>query len=57
MAELILKRTDVKINQVSDKGTALHVAAKHGKLELVSLLLDNGADLTYLLFSSVFIEL
>jgi len=34
------------VNQVTAKGTALHIAAKNGKAEMVSLLLERKADVT-----------
>ena len=44
MVKLLLKEDYVQVNQVTNKGTALHIAAKNGNIDMVQLLIDNGAD-------------
>ena len=41
---MLFKCSDLRINQVTNRGSALHIAAKSGKLDLVHLLLLNKAD-------------
>ena len=41
---MLLKCSDIRINQVTSRGSALHIAAKSGKLDFIQLLLSNKAD-------------
>ena len=41
----LIKQQTIKINQVTERGSALHIAAKNGKPEIISLLLENDADI------------
>jgi len=42
--KLLLNVKEVNVNDISCKGTALHIAAKNGKAPIVSLLISSGAD-------------
>jgi len=42
--KIILNSKEVNVNEITCKGTALHIAAKNGKAPIISLLLSNGAD-------------
>jgi hypothetical protein len=42
--KLILKQEKINLNENTTKGTALHVAAKVGKPEVVQLLIELGAN-------------
>ena len=44
MVKMLLKEDYIKVNQVTEKGTALHIAAKNGNIDMVALLIGNGAD-------------
>lgn len=39
-----MKLEKLNVNEITTKGTALHIAAKIGKLELVNELLELGAN-------------
>jgi ankyrin repeat protein len=42
--QALLNKKDIHIDQMSQKGTPLHIAARKGNLEVVKFLLDQGAD-------------
>ena len=42
---IILKQDKVNINELTPKGTALHIAAKSGRIEFVQSLIELGADI------------
>jgi len=44
VAKVLLAKKIVDINQITSKGTALHIAAKNARPEMVTLLLENKAD-------------
>ena len=50
--KILLNTGRINVNEVTCKGTALHIAAKNGKLCIVSHLIAHGADCSY--FSKIF---
>ena len=45
IAKILLERGKISINMLDQSGwSALHLAAGHNNLEMLKLLLDNGAD-------------
>lgn len=46
VVEVLLKNPHLKVNTVTKKGTALHIASKNGLADFVSLLIFYGADIT-----------
>lgn len=46
IVEIILKNVHAKVNIVTKKGTALHIAAKNGLTEVAFILLNYGADIS-----------
>jgi ankyrin repeat protein len=44
----LLKQEKLNVNEITPKGTALHIAAKIGKLELITELLELGANPLYI---------
>jgi len=44
VVKTLLKQSSININEVTKKTTALHIAVKNGKIPLVTLLLEFGAN-------------
>jgi len=42
--KLFVRHPALNINELSTRGTALHIAAREGRIQMVSLLIKNGAD-------------
>jgi len=42
--KLLLNNIDIRINEVSSRGSALHLATKLGHINIMHLLLENKAD-------------
>jgi len=45
--KLLISFPSININQTSIRGSALHIAAKEGRVQIVSLLLENNANPLY----------
>jgi len=47
VGRMLLKVPGIEINTVTAKSTALHIAAQHGRLAFVHLLLSAAPDMRY----------
>ncbi len=47
VCQLLLNDLNIRINEITKKGTALHIACKNLDMDFVKLLLDNNADPQY----------
>ena len=48
---MLLKVPEIDVNAVTPKSSALHIAAKNGRLALVQLLVMSQPDLQYSIFN------
>lgn len=55
--KLIMKQEKLNINELTNKGTALHVAAKVGKMDVVKFLLELGANILYFSIKNIYFSI
>jgi ankyrin repeat protein len=48
-----LNDSKIRVNDITNKGTALHIACKNVDMDFVKLLLDNNADPQYVNMLSI----